>query len=102
MSESSPVEAVSPKAEEVVKVNIPNVNVPDVVKVVSSEKSPTKIASNSESSKSVNESPKHTLEELNKMTIVNIKDIAKQLNILLSVSGKTKNKATLINDILQH
>jgi len=50
----------------------------------------------------VNELPKHTLDELNKMTIINIKEIAKQLNILLSVSGKTKNKATLINDILQH
>jgi len=95
MSESSPVKV------NIVETNLAEVNV-DAVKVVSSEKSPTKVVSNSESSNSVNESPKHTLDELNKMTIINIKEIAKQLNILLSVSGKTKNKATLINDILQH
>ena len=105
MSESSPVNV------NVVETNVAVVNA-DAVKVVSSEKSPTKVVSNSESptkvvsnsesSKSVNELPKHTLDDLNKMTIINIKEIAKQLNILLSVSGKTKNKATLINDILQH
>ena len=95
MSESSPVKV------NVVETNVAEVKA-DAVKVVSSEKSPTKVVSNSESSKSVNELPKHTLDELNKMTIINIKEIAKQLNILLSVSGKTKNKATLINDILQH
>jgi len=44
----------------------------------------------------------HTLDELNKLTIVNIKEIAKKLNIVLSVTGKLKNKATLISDILRH
>jgi len=76
MSESSPVNV------NVVETNVAVVNA-DAVKVVSSEKSPTKVVSNSESSKSVNELPKHTLDELNKMTIINIKEIAKQLNILL-------------------
>jgi len=42
-----------------------------------------------------------TSEELNKLTIVNIKEIAKELNIVLSINGKLKNKASLISDILR-
>ena len=43
----------------------------------------------------------YSIEKLNKMTINNIKDIAKKLKVVLSVSGKAKNKEQLIKDILQ-
>jgi hypothetical protein len=60
--------------------------------------SPTKLSKSSP--KNLNKKI-YTSEELNKLTIINIKEIAKQLNIVLSVTGKLKNKATLISDILR-
>ena len=43
----------------------------------------------------------YSSEKLNKMTINNIKEIAKKFKVVLSISGKAKNKDQLIKDILQ-
>jgi len=43
----------------------------------------------------------YTVDDLKKMTIINIKDIARKFKIILSISGKSKTKDQLIQNIIE-
>ena len=43
----------------------------------------------------------YTVDDLKKMTIINIKDIARKYKIILSISGKSKTKDQLIQNIIE-
>jgi len=110
-SKSVSSKSVSSKSASPKKIDAPVIKMVELSPKTSPKTSPTKSATQSPTqsptkilesvSKDINKKI-YTGEELNKLTIINIKEIAKQLNIVLSVTGKLKNKATLISDILRH
>jgi hypothetical protein len=97
-SETASSKSASSKNESLKKIEAAVIKMVESSPKQSPTQSPTKLSESSP--KNLNKKI-YTSEELNKLTIINIKEIAKQLNIVLSVTGKLKNKATLISDILR-
>jgi len=97
-SKSASSETASSKSASPKKIEAPVIEIVKTSPKISPTQSPKQLSDSV--SKDINKKI-YTAEELNKLTIINIKEIAKQLNIVLSVTGKLKNKATLVSDILR-
>jgi hypothetical protein len=65
------------------------------------EDQPIKQLEDQQINENINIRETYTVDDLKKMTIINIKDIARKYKIILSISGKSKTKDQLIQNIIE-